>query len=169
MRATPCQLEENETEVHALRMANDEAVKQRQEQAMRRVLNLQLACGFSAWQAMADERNLGLKYAKTFTGESGCDTEVVWEITPKSGGGIDMGLTVPIDAFSCETEAGLRNAIHVYYTGEEVVVLIARKALKEAHYLNATCESGGYKELVRFASVFVCKEAGESVAATVRF
>ena len=39
-----------------LRMANDEAVKQRQEQAMRRMLNLQLASGFSAWRALADER-----------------------------------------------------------------------------------------------------------------
>ena len=27
--------------------------------------------------AKADDHNLGLKYAKTFTGESGCDTEVV--------------------------------------------------------------------------------------------
>ena len=119
--------------------------------------------------AKADERNLGLKYAKTFTGENGCDTEVVWEITPQNGGGVEMELTVPLDAASCETEQGLRNAVHVYYTGEEVVVLVTRRALKEAHYLNATCDAGGYKELVRFASSFVCKETGESVSATVKF
>ena len=51
-----CQLEEKAAEAHALRMANEEAVMQRQEQAIRRMLNLQLASGFGAWQALADER-----------------------------------------------------------------------------------------------------------------
>ena len=118
--------------------------------------------------AKKDSRNAGLQYAKTFTGENGCDTEVVWEIEPKAGGGIDLELTVPIDANSCETEAGLRNAIHVWYTGEEVVVVVKRRALKEASYLS-TCDSDGYKELLRFASTFVCKATGEAVAASVKF
>lgn len=118
--------------------------------------------------AKQDSRNAGLQYAKTFTGENGCDTEVVWEIEPKAGGGIDLELTVPLDANSCETEAGLRNAIHVWYTGEEVVVVVKRRALKEASYLS-TCDSDGYKELLRFASNFVCKATGETVAASVKF
>ena len=120
-------------------------------------------------RAVADDRNRGLKFAKTFTGDNGCDTEVVWEVTPKSGGGIDMELTVPIDATSCETESALRNAVHVYYTGEEVVVLVTRKALKEASFLNSSCGASGYKELLRFAANFVCKTTEQSVAATVKF
>ena len=118
--------------------------------------------------AKQDGRNEGLQYAKTFTGENGCDTEVVWEIEPKAGGGIDLELTVPIDATTCETEAGLRNAVHVWYTGEEVVVVVKRRALKEASFLS-TCDSDGYKELLRFASTFVCKATGASVAASVKF
>ena len=50
--------------------------------------------------AKKDSRNAGLQYAKTFTGENGCDTEVVWEIEPRAGGGIDLELTVLIDANS---------------------------------------------------------------------
>lgn len=119
--------------------------------------------------AKADDRNLGLKYAKTFTGESGCDTEVVWEIEPKAGGGLYLELQVPLDAKSCETEQGLRNAVATYYTGEELVVLVGKKALKEASYLNSTCGAGGYRELVRFAANFVCKSTGANVAATVTF
>ena len=51
---------------------------------------------------------LGLQYAKSFAGENGCDTEVVWEIKPMAGGGIDMELGVPLDATSCETAQALR-------------------------------------------------------------
>ena len=43
-----------------------------------------------------------------------------------------------------------------------------RRALKEASFLS-TCDSDGYKELLRFASTFVCKATGASVAASVKF
>ena len=72
--------------------------------------------------AMQDERNKGLKYAKTFTGENGCDTEVVWELKPLAGGGLEMEVTVPLDATTCEGEQALRNAIVVYFTGDEVCI-----------------------------------------------
>lgn len=40
-------------------------------------------------------------------------------------------------------------------------------ALKTANYLKADCGPKGYKELLRFASSFVCKATGEEVAADI--
>ena len=48
------------------------------------------------------------------------------------------------------------------------MVVVKRRALKEASFLS-TCDSDGYKELLRFASTFVCKATGASVAASVKF
>ena len=50
------QLTLKEAEVLELRSANDVAIQRRQEQAMRRMLNLNLARGVSAWRAMVNER-----------------------------------------------------------------------------------------------------------------
>jgi len=116
---------------------------------------------------MQDARNEGLQYAKTFSGDNGCDTEVVYEIKPMTGGGIEMELSVPLDATSCETEQGLRNGIATYFTGEEVVVLVSKSALRASHYLDTSCEADGYKELLRFAANFVCKADGSSVTADI--
>ena len=118
--------------------------------------------------AAQDRRNRGLEYAKTFAGENGCDTEVVWEIKPMSGGGIDMELTTPLDATSCETEKELRNNIAVHFTGDEVVVSVTRRALTYANFLDSACaDASGYKELVRFAANFVCAATGEEVVADI--
>ena len=93
--------------------------------------------------------------------------QVVYEIKPMTGGGIEMELTVPLDATSCETEQGLRNGIATYFTGEEVVVLVSKSALRASHYLDTSCEADGYKELLRFAANFVCKADGSSVTADI--
>ena len=107
--------------------------------------------------AMADARNKGLKYAKSFAGENGCDTEVVWELQPMSGSTtINLEVAVPLDATTCEAEQRLRDAVAVYYTGEEVVVLVEHAALRASHFLDEDCAPSGYKELVRFSSTFIC-------------
>ena len=57
LMAQSAELERSQRELHeqfAEREAN--SLRQRQEQAMRRMLNLELSRGFTAWQAMANER-----------------------------------------------------------------------------------------------------------------
>ena len=110
--------------------------------------------------AMQDERNKGLQYAKSFAGENGCDTEVVWEIEQFPEGGFELSITTPLDAPTCESEERLRNAIAAYYTGEEIVVMVEYTALRASHFLDEDCGPSGYKELLRFASSFVCVETG---------
>ena len=50
------QLAAAEAEARTAKAANNEAIKRVQAQAMKRMLNLQLARGFTMWVAMADER-----------------------------------------------------------------------------------------------------------------
>ena len=115
--------------------------------------------------AQADSRNQGLKYAQTF-GENGCNIEVVWEIEPMAGGGLNLQLGMDYGAATCETEQGLRNADAVYFTGSEVVVLLEEAALKRANHLDDSCASG-YKEMLRFASNFVCKDTEAVISADI--
>ena len=113
--------------------------------------------------AMADSRNKGLPYAKSFAGENGCDTEVVWEIDPFPEGGFELDIGFPLDATTCEAEERLRNAVAAYYTGEEIVVMVEYTALRASHFLDEDCGPSGYKELVRFASSFICVADGSQV------
>ena len=113
--------------------------------------------------AMADSRNKGLPYAKSFAGENGCDTEVVWEIDPFPEGGFELDIGFPLDATTCEAEQRLRNAVAAYYTGEEIVVMVEYTALRASHFLDEDCGPSGYKELVRFASSFICVADGSQV------
>jgi hypothetical protein len=115
--------------------------------------------------AQADSRNQGLKYAQTF-GENGCNIEVVWEIEPMAGGGLNVQLGMDYGAATCETEEGLRNADAVYFTGSEVVVLLEEAAIKRANHLDDSCASG-YKEMLRFASNFVCKDTEAVISADI--
>ena len=95
--------------------------------------------------AMADSRNKGLPYAKSFAGENGCDTEVVWEIDPFPEGGFELDIGFPLDATTCEAEQRLRNAVAAYYTGEEIVVMVEYTALRASHFLDEDCGPSGYK------------------------
>jgi hypothetical protein len=54
----------------------------------------------AAVAAATDTLNPGLQYASTFAGNNGCDVEIVLEITPISGGGVHLEVSLPLEAMT---------------------------------------------------------------------
>lgn len=114
--------------------------------------------------AKNDTRNKGLEYAHPFVGKNGCETEVVFEIKPKLGGGLSLGVGL------LQLEPEVISSMMWYATDIELVFLVSTAALQEWTNLiprnTSLCQKN--TELLRWSRTFICKSTGERVSAQVR-
>ena len=82
--------------------------------------------------ARSNASNAGLQYAQSFPGASGCNAEVVLELTPKSGGGLDVSAAME------QMFTDVIKTVSWYATADEVVVLAAREQLNNVSRVSFT-------------------------------
>mmetsp|Transcript_76725 Transcript_76725/g.193018 ORF Transcript_76725/g.193018 Transcript_76725/m.193018 type:complete len:641 (+) Transcript_76725:41-1963(+) len=120
------------------------------------------------------QTNPGLMYAHLVAGMSGCDVEMVFEVKPKVGGGLEMRTSFPLFAFTFERQVRLRESSAVWVSGaadsaygEALHFCVSQPALQHAQNLPCadTQPEAAFVEMGAFALTFVCQATGERVAA----
>lgn len=122
--------------------------------------------------ALADSRNKGLEFSKKMSSDNGCDTEVIYEFKPMSGGGLKVEVstmgTEPFERGSAkgdEAHVKISNSMKAYVdpVKMELVISFDQKTVRETQGL-PSCESEQkeYKAM-RFAAQFICKSTGQRV------
>jgi hypothetical protein len=118
------------------------------------------------------QTNPGLMHAHLVDGMSGCDVELVFEVTPKAGGGLDLEFGFPLFAFTRERQARLRSSAAVWISesaehGGTVHFVVQSSALQHAQIMPCadSMPEDAYEALGSFALTFVCKASGGRVTA----
>ena len=122
--------------------------------------------------ALADDRNKGLEFSKTMSSDNGCDSEVIYEFKPMSGGGLKVEVsTMGTEPFERNTAKGgeahikISNTMKAYVDPAkmELVVSFDQKVIRETQGL-PFCESEQREfKAMRFAAQFICKNTGGRV------
>lgn len=114
--------------------------------------------------AKLDSNNAGLPYAHPFPGANGCNAEVVYELKPRTGGGLSAHASIE------QLFLSVFKTVKWYGTDDEVVVLASRSAYKASARHSVPAQAGcddGDVEILRFSRSFICKATGETVTASI--
>jgi len=126
--------------------------------------------------ALQETANAGLQYAKQMKGANGCDSEVIYEFQPMSGGGVKVEISVmgqpAFDVNSAEGMAAKKSISDtlIAYRDPSINELIMTfdaetVRLAKGLEIRGDCDRGNLTAM-RFSTQFICKNTGAPINIT---